>query len=209
MGKKYKILFDSYHLYHLPQFESLIDLLATDDRFEIYHSTSREIKKKEYELCKSILNDKTGQFISGENEEERKKNIRELDLDVFICGWSRYDINQFVNEKTLVCMAYHGIGIKPSYWRDNHERIDIRFVEGSYRMNQLKGKGIDTHLTLTGFMKLDYLFQEKKINTDDIIESLGIDSSKKTILYAPTFYPSSVEPIGMPHERCVHTRNAW
>ncbi|MFL2983479.1 MAG: CDP-glycerol glycerophosphotransferase family protein [Candidatus Neomarinimicrobiota bacterium] len=197
MGKKYKILFDSYHLYHLPQFESLIDLLATDDRFEIYHSTSRKIQKKEYELCKSILNDKPGQFISGKDEEERKKNIRELDLDIFICGWSRYNINQFVNEKTLVCMAYHGIGIKPSYWRDNHKRIDIRFVEGPYRMNQLKEKGIDAHLTLTGFMKLDYLFQEKKINTDDIIESLGIDSAKKTILYAPTFYPSSVEPIGM------------
>ena len=46
MGKKYSILFDSYHLYHLPQFEPLINLLGNDDRFDIYHSTSREINKE-------------------------------------------------------------------------------------------------------------------------------------------------------------------
>ena len=49
MGKKYSILFDSYHLYHLPQFEPLIKLLSDDERFDIYHSTSREIDKEEYD----------------------------------------------------------------------------------------------------------------------------------------------------------------
>ena len=195
MEKKYSILFDSFHLYHLPQFEPLIELLAHDDRFVIYHSTSREIPKKEYELCSSILNDKSGEFISGDNEEERKKNIRDLDLDVFICGWSRYDIDQFVNEDTIVGMAYHGIGIKPSYWRDNHARLDIRFVEGPYRMDQLRKKGIETDLALTGFMKLDYLFQENKIDGDSLIHKFNLDTSKKTILFAPTFYPSSFELI--------------
>jgi len=195
MGKKYSILFDSFHLYHLPQFEPLIELLAHDDRFVMYHSTSRAIPKKEYELCSSILNDKSGEFISGDNEEERKKNIRDLDLDVFICGWSRYDIDQFVNEDTIVGMAYHGIGIKPSYWRDNHARLDIRFVEGPYRMDQLRKKGIETDLALTGFMKLDYLFQENKIDGDSLIHKFNLDTSKKTILFAPTFYPSSFELI--------------
>lgn len=195
MEKKYSILFDSFHLYHLPQFEPLIELLAHDDRFMIYHSTSREIPKKEYELCSSILNDKPGEFISGDNEEERKKKIRDLDLDVFICGWSRYDIDQFVNEDTIVGMAYHGIGIKPSYWRDNHTRLDIRFVEGPYRMDQLREKGIETDLALTGFMKLDHLFQENKIDGDSLIHKFNLDTSKKTILFAPTFYPSSFELI--------------
>ena len=195
MKKKYSILFDSFHLYHLPQFEPLIELLAHDDRFMMYHSTSRKIPRKEYELCSSILNDKPGEFIAGDNEEERKKKIRDLDLDVFICGWSRYDIDQFVNEDTIVGMAYHGIGIKPSYWRDNHDRLDIRFVEGPYRMDQLRKKGIETDLALTGFMKLDHLFQENKIDTDPLIDKFNLDTSKKTILFAPTFYPSSFELI--------------
>ena len=53
MVKKHSILFDSFHLYHLPQFEPLIDLLANDERFRIYHSTSTEIQHDEYEDRKS------------------------------------------------------------------------------------------------------------------------------------------------------------
>ena len=59
---KIKILFDSYHLYHLPQFEPLIDLLKDDDMFDIFHSTSNEIPKQEFELCMSILKKKTWGF---------------------------------------------------------------------------------------------------------------------------------------------------
>ena len=197
MGKKYSILFDSYHLYHLPQFEPLIKLLSDDERFDIYHSTSREIDKEEYELCVSILKNKPGKLITGKTEQERKSKIKKLDLDVFICGWSRYDIENFVNSRTLVGMIYHGIGIKPSYWLDNHERLDIRFVEGPYRLDQLREKGIRTDLALTGFIKLDELFQKSGINVGSLEEEFKIDSSKKTILFAPTFYPSSVEPLGI------------
>ena len=196
MGKKYSILFDSFHLYHLPQFEPLIDLLAEDERFRLYHSTSREITHDEYELCKSVLIKKPGEFISAVNEAERKEKIRQLNLDVFICGWSRYDIEEYVSEKTLVCMAYHGIGIKPSYWRDNHERLDIRFVEGSFRMDQLREKGIKTELALTGFMKLDNLFKNNKSKKDLLKRKINLDKTKKTILFAPTFYPSSFELLG-------------
>ena len=196
MGKKYSILFDSFHLYHLPQFEPLIDLLADDERFRIYHSASREIQHDEYELCKSVLTKKPGEFIFADSEAERKEKIRNLNLDVFVCGWSRYDIEQYVSEKTLVCMAYHGIGIKPSYWRDNHERLDIRFVEGPFRMTQLRQNGIKTELALTGFMKLDNLFRKNKSNTDLIRKEFDLDKTKKTILFAPTFYPSSFELLG-------------
>ncbi|GIQ98193.1 MAG: hypothetical protein CM15mP4_0300 [Candidatus Neomarinimicrobiota bacterium] len=37
-------------------------------------------------------------------------------------------------------MMYHGIGVKPSYWRDNSDRLNIRFVESEYRVNQLREK---------------------------------------------------------------------
>jgi len=51
MKKTFSILFDSYHLYHLPQFEPLINLLSKDDRFEIFHSTSRTLGIEEFKLC--------------------------------------------------------------------------------------------------------------------------------------------------------------
>ncbi len=197
MKKPISILFDSYHLYHLPQFEPLIDLLSNDKRFKIYHSTSRDIKKVEYDLCSKILRQKPGSFIFSDSEDQRKKIIRDLNLDIFICGWSRYKLEEFVNEKTLVGMIYHGIGVKPSYWLDNNDRLDLRFVEGEYRMNQLRENGIKTDLALTGYIKLDPLFRQGGTNLNYLGKNLDLDPDKKTILFAPTFYPSSAEKIGL------------
>jgi hypothetical protein len=100
MGKKISILFDSYHLYHLPQFDPVIDLLSKDDRFKIYHSTASHNKPEEKDLCIKILNDKPGELILADTEEARAEKIKRLAPDVFICGWSRYKLNQFVPDNT-------------------------------------------------------------------------------------------------------------
>ncbi len=197
MADKIKILFDSFHLYHLPQFDPVIDLLSRDDRFQIFHSTAAVNKKEERELCLSILATKPGTMVYSESEEERAKMIKELDLDFFVCGWSRYELDEYITEKTLAGMIYHGIGVKPSYWRDNHPRLNIRFVEGIYRMDQLRSHGVDKELVLTGFTKLDPLFSQNPDFDEKLIQSLGLNPSKKTILFAPTFYPSSLERFGM------------
>ena len=197
MADKIKILFDSFHLYHLPQFDPVIDLLSRDDRFQIFHSTAAVNKKEERELCLNILATKPGTMIYSESEEERAKMMKELDLDFFVCGWSRYELDEYISEKTLAGMIYHGIGVKPSYWRDNHPRLNIRFVEGIYRMNQLRSHGVDKELVLTGFTKLDPLFSQNPGFDEKLAQSLGLDPSKKTILFAPTFYPSSLERFGM------------
>jgi len=194
---KIKILFDSYHLYHLPQFDPVIELLAKDERFEIFHSTCSENKKIEMDLCISILKLKPGKLIFANSEKERMDKIKDLDLDVFICGWSRYPLSKFVSDNTLVGMIYHGIGVKPSYWRDNSERLNIRFVEGPYRINQLRENGVNTNLELTGFTKLDPLFNVENNNGQILKKSMNLDLNKKTILFAPTFYPSSIERFGM------------
>ena len=197
MVDKIKILFDSFHLYHLPQFDPVIDLLSRDDRFQIFHSTAAVNKKEERELCLNILATKPGTMIYSESEEERAKMMKELDLDFFVCGWSRYELDEYISEKTLAGMIYHGIGVKPSYWRDNHPRLNIRFVEGIYRMDQLRSHGVDKELVLTGFTKLDPLFSQNPSFDEKLAQSLGLDPSKKTILFAPTFYPSSLERFGM------------
>ena len=197
MENQISILFDAYHLYHLAQFDPLIDLLENDNRFKIFFSTSSKNIKEEIEICTSILNKRKGSFIFHENEDIRKTKIKKLNLDVFICGWSRYEIESYVSKTTLVIMIYHGIGVKPSYWRDNNKRLDVRFVEGQYRIDQLRKHGVDTDLVLTGYIKLDSLFNKNSNYYKDKKESLGLDKSKKTILYAPTFYPSSLEKLGL------------
>lgn len=197
MENQISILFDVYHLYHLAQFDPLIDLLENDNRFKIFFSTSSKNRKEEIEICTSILNKRKGSFIFHENEDIRKTKIKKLNLDVFICGWSRYEIESYVRKTTLVIMIYHGIGVKPSYWRDNNKRLDVRFVEGQYRIDQLRKHGVDTDLVLTGYIKLDSLFNENSNYFKEKEELLGLDESRKTILYAPTFYPSSLEKLGL------------
>ena len=197
MAKTFSILFDSYHLYHLPQFEPLIYLLSKDTRFRIYHSNSRSINKEEFNLCSKVLKKLPGNYIQSSSEEERAELIRNLNLDVFICGWSRYELQKYVKKNTLVGMIYHGIGIKPSYWLDNHDRIDFRLVEGRYRIDQLKKNNVNIDLHLSGFIKLDPLFNPGRINVDKIADSFNLNPKKKTILFAPTFYPSSIESIGI------------
>ena len=197
MANAISVLFDAYHLYHLPQFDPLIDLLEKDDRFEVFYSTCSSNRKEEVDLCSSILSKRPGTFVFDIGEKKRAKKIRDLDIDVFICGWSRYKIDSFVSDKTLVIMIYHGIGVKPSYWRDNNERLDLRFVEGKYRVDQLRGHGIKTDLALTGFIKLDPLFNGSMKDAEQLKSDLDLDPSKKTVLFAPTFYPSSIEKIGL------------
>ena len=197
MKTQISILFDAYHLYHLAQFEPLMTLLEKDDRFNVYYSTSSENRKEEIELCSSVLLKREGQFVFHKDENIRCEKIKDIGLDVFICGWSRYDIDSYVNDNTLVAMIYHGIGVKPSYWNDNHSRLDLRFVEGEYRINQLRENGVSTDLSLTGYIKLDPLFNNESSYFEDKKKLLGLNESKQTILYAPTFYPSSLEKLGM------------
>jgi CDP-glycerol glycerophosphotransferase (TagB/SpsB family) len=76
-------------------------------------------------------------------------------------------------------------------------RLDLRFVEGEYRINQLRENGVSTDLSLTGYIKLDPLFNNESSYFEDKKKLLGLNESKQTILYAPTFYPSSLEKLGM------------
>ena len=81
---KIRILFDSYHLYHLPQFDPLIDLLSKDNRFQLFHSTCSENKKVEIDLCLSILKSRPGEVIYYDNEIKRAKKVKKNLISMFL-----------------------------------------------------------------------------------------------------------------------------
>ena len=134
MNHKYKILFDAYHLYHLPQFDPVIDLLAQDDRFELFLSTSSEIDKGERELALSIMEKRPGTIIKAYTEQERSDIIRNLAPDVFICGWSRYKIEKFIPPKKG---KWHVLRVirEMIYHRTKDQQTDI--------LEDLRGNGND------------------------------------------------------------------
>lgn len=193
---KIKILFDAYHLYHLPQFDPVIDLLSSDKRFQVKVTTSPLVRPEETRLTLEVFDSRNFDVLFDHDNDKLKDLITDFDPDVFVCGWSRYEIETMVPKRTLVGMIYHGIGVKPSYWRDNHPRLNIRFVEGKARKKQLRQKGITTDVELTGFSKLDPIFNGHVKSREETLNELGLDPGNRTILFAPTFYPSSFEVYG-------------
>jgi CDP-glycerol glycerophosphotransferase (TagB/SpsB family) len=125
-----------------------------------------------------------------EDENERVKKIKDEKFDVIIVG-NVGQLNNIVNNDTLAVMVYHGIGLKQSYYNDIDNRIDLRSVESKPRMIELIDYG-HQNLVLTGFTKCDPLVKEENFLD---LESMGLKASQKTVLYAPSFYPSSLEQL--------------
>ena len=85
----------------------------------------------------------------------------------------------------------HGVGPKPSYYRKSDIPMTVRFIEGELRLNVIQGMYPRDTFVQVGYSKLDPLFQGIEPGLD--FHALGLEVSKPTILYAPTFNPSSLE----------------
>lgn len=91
-------------------------------------------------------------------------------------------------------LMQHGIGPKSCYYTVSESDMDVRFVEGDYRLKRLQQLFPAKTFVDTGYAKLDPIIQGVENGLD--IGSLGLDPVKPTLLYAPTFYPSSIEKMG-------------
>lgn len=99
---------------------------------------------------------------------------------------------------TRTALLYHGIGVKSCYYDAELARFNIRFVEGAYRLQELEELFPTSRFAMVGFPKLDPFF--KQCNwAPDLFQPrthLKKDGPPK-LLYAPTFYPSSIERMDL------------
>lgn len=95
----------------------------------------------------------------------------------------------------ITVLIYHGIGTKACYYDRDLDRFNIRFVEGEYRRKELDSRSPSTmqERPVVGFSKLDPAVRFSQADREAFLISLGLDPSRSTVLYAPTYYPSSVE----------------
>lgn len=188
-----KVLFETHHLYYWPNFRPIIDEMIVRKNYNIEVS----MPHRGLTTQQNILNNECARlsipFITADTESNRIDKIRKKSFDIVIVG-NVGKLNMIVNDKTIAIMVYHGIGLKQSYYNDTSSRINLRAIESLHRFNELRNEGHD-NLILTGYTKLDRLFtiSDKEINF--LKNSLQLDKRNKTILYAPSFYPSSIEKI--------------
>lgn len=100
----------------------------------------------------------------------------------------------------VLCNVDHGPGIKTLRYRHLLRQKNVQyhcFVEGQYRVDKFKKYGLDKiHKVYdTGLPKLDRFFNGS-YSKDELIREFGLDPAKKTVLYAPSYKPTSIFLIG-------------
>jgi len=160
--------------------------------YEIYASIPLTMPLEERDIFSDVCKENKILTITAINETARVEKLKERKFQIIIVG-NVGKIKQIADPSTLAIMVYHGIGLKQTYYRDITDRIDIRVVESKERYDILQKQG-QKNLVLTGYTKCDPLIEYDNSQAD-ILDKLGLDPTKKTVLYAPSFYPSSIEKI--------------
>tara|TARA_B110000014_G_scaffold147563_1_gene102704 strand:- start:8374 stop:9462 length:1089 start_codon:yes stop_codon:yes gene_type:complete len=185
-----KVLFENHHLYYLPNFIPVIEEMRKRGQYEIFASIPHMMDEEEKTTFVSACDKLNINTIIEKSEELRLSKIKDNSFDVVIVG-NVGQLNKIIDDREVSVMIYHGIGLKQSYYNDIDSRIDLRSVESESRMLELVSHGHD-NLVLTGYTKCDPLVTD---NNDLILANLNLDTDLKTILYAPSFYPTSLDKL--------------
>ena len=161
---------------------------------------SEELLKRGYPIH-YVLSDKQNSTLMQEIAEENgldysfgEERLFEIKND-FIFFANPYEKARELEAKTV--FLEHGIGTKSTGFYPIIEYIDIYLVEGSYKYNRLLElyPNQQEKLEKVGFSKFDAIVNMHQDEKSLLFKKFGLDPSKKTILYAPTFFPSSIEKM--------------
>lgn len=185
------VLFKIGFFYHKMAFDPLIELFEADNRYRVALSC-REEKVKYLGL---FLRSREEEILKQFEREGHSVTRDESGFDIVFSGDTVTNHGEL--GRTIICFINHGSGIKTIMYRnlmqDRATRYHI-FVEGPYRARKLKEKGClgRSEVYTVGMPKLDPLFSAGRFNRAEILKGLGLSASRRTVLYAPTYKPTSI-----------------
>ena len=191
---KIKLLFRIGYAYHKAAFDPVIEWLMHDDKYDIWFSLDME--KKRYFFLFDIPYQ--APIIEKWQQLGYRFTKEKTGFDIVITGDTLRDAAAY--GKVLLCFLNHGTGIKNILYRElarvPNDKYQI-FVEGPHRLRSLThspalGKNA-AHVI--GLPKLDFYFQGRFNNHKEILQRWGLDPNKKTIMYAPTYKPTSLYQV--------------
>lgn len=186
-----QVCFDLPYLYYLPQYAPVIlELLrrGVDCRVVGYRSGNEG-------PIEAAVNELGLDLDWVENEPAAHAEYKRSGPDWLVCGNSFPGIPD-LHPSTRTALLFHGsgTGVKVASLTPTLGAFHVRFVSGPGRMPIFRELYPDTDLCEVGFAKLDPLCTPEGVREARMdLEALGLDPSKPTLLYAPTFYPSSIE----------------
>lgn len=180
------IIFDTQSLYYLPQYIPAFKQLVKEgikSKFVFY-------KNSHEQLIQHVIDDYNLDHIWVNNQQEAI-NFYEKEQADWVFFANSFGYLDRLHKVSKSAQLGHGIGPKTSYYTKSNHAMTVRFVEGEYRLNRLKTMYPEDTFVDVGFCKLDPIFNNEAI--DGALTLNNFSDDKKTILYAPTFYPSSLE----------------
>ena len=181
------VCFDVQELYYIPQYlpihRELNKRVNYKSEFIFYRGKFDSII--ENIIAKENLN---SVWVNSQSEANEHYQVKKADWVFFSNTFPYLDDLHGVSKSAQIG---HGIGAKASYYSQSETPTTVRFVEGEYKTNRLRSLYPNNEFIDAGFSKLDPILNGEVCGPD--LESLNLDACKKTIIYAPTFYPSSIE----------------
>ncbi|MDT8419556.1 MAG: CDP-glycerol glycerophosphotransferase family protein [Desulfuromonadales bacterium] len=181
------ILFDVQEFYYLPQYLPVVRVLrerGCECRLVVYRNSDF------HELYQQAIaaEDVPVEWVADSDEALVCYLRQKADWVVF---GNRFARVEQLHKVSRSAQLGHGVGPKRSYYTKSSLPMTVRFVEGEGRYALIRQMYPGDNFVKTGFAKLDRAFRGEEPGFD--LAANGLDPSRKTILYAPTFYPSSLE----------------
>ncbi|GIU42996.1 CDP-glycerol glycerophosphotransferase family protein [Shewanella colwelliana] len=183
------ICFDALHPYYLPQyFPVMNELRARGEQvhFVVYKSVEQQ----------GVLDALVAKYqlpVTWVDNEEQALAFYLAKKPTWVIFGNTFEHAEKLKGICRTALMQHGIGPKACYYTVSDSEFDVRFVEGQYRLNRLQQMYPTKQFIDTGYAKLDPIIQGVEPGLD--LAALGLDPTKPTLLYAPTFYPSSIEKM--------------
>ena len=182
-----KVIFDTRNIYYLPQYLPIYrELIQRSHHAEFVCYRNQD----DPEIADNVLGNHKISARWFDSRAEALVFYQQEAADWVFFGSGVVFIDELHKVSRTVQLG-HGIGPKPSYYRKSDCAMTVRFIEGELRLRKIQSMYPNDTFIQVGYSKMDPLVKGNEPGLD--IASLGLDTSRKTILYAPTFNPSSLE----------------
>ncbi|MBD3244179.1 MAG: CDP-glycerol glycerophosphotransferase [Chitinivibrionales bacterium] len=189
-----RVLFEVTQDYYWPSMEPIYQAMEADSSYELRIRVGRNHRR-----FAGVFLIPQQRAIERLHEAKGYRTTRSAaGFDVVIAGDAIKDGAQYGG--ALLCDVDHGPGFKTLRYRNFAACADtpqVVFVEGRYRLEKFRKYGLDTIHTVidVGLPKLDPLLQGR-YSRDEILSRYGLDPSRPTVVYAPSYKPTSIFLIG-------------
>ncbi|HWP94688.1 MAG TPA: CDP-glycerol--poly(glycerophosphate) glycerophosphotransferase [Gammaproteobacteria bacterium] len=182
-----RVVFDVMHPYYLPQYTPVArELVARGASCEfVFYTTHAPVAELRAVATREAL---VARFVRDAAEAAALYAAERPDWVVF---GNNFDHLDRLAPSTRTATLYHGIGVKECYYDAPLMQTTVRFCEGEFRRAELLRRfpAGPAAVVAVGFAKLDPLFDGSLRSFD--LAAAGLDPHRPTVLYAPTYYPSS------------------